>query len=407
VYSIAGRRNSVQVFVPTTLDSSATERTRQIREYVKKMPEGDLGAGDPDQISELVAAKFRFPEMPEFAPDQVERDDPVFTQGSDRVTIRVYFPYKGDLSLFRLYYSSRPMSPPPPSFEVGNGILTKTYTLEKQRIDDLDRQVENEINTVKQYASQVATMIPRFNQMLLERAKEEVQARLNEMSQNKQAAARVSQQSKLAVRKRQDGTDQVVVPVQRKQIVLNKPPEPKTPLSEYVLGMAEYDDIIKTISSMVKVMERTPSVFAPMDEEPLRTILLVALNGLYEGQATGETFNGNGKTDILIRRENRNVFIAECLMWKGPKYLQEKMDGQLFQYAMWRDSKLALIIFNRGVSFTHTIQTMKDTVRGHQQCVNQMAWEHESGARFVFRRHDDPSRHFLVTALAFDVPSGA
>ena len=393
------------IFFQESLHDSATERSRQICEYVKRMPENDLDAGDVDQISELIAAKFRFPEMPEFAAGQVERDEPVFTQGSDRVSVKVYFPYKGELSLFRLYFNSQPLSPPPPSFEVGDGVLIKTYVLEKQGIERLDRQVEAEIQIVEQYAIQVSHMIPRFNQMLLERAKEAVRARIDEVNQNKKAAAKVSQQSKLTVRRRQDGTEQVVVPVQRKQMVINKPPEAKDQLSEYVLGMTEYNDILNTMSSMVKVMERTPSVFAPMDEEPLRTILLVALNGIYEGQATGETFNGNGKTDILIRRDNRNVFIAECLMWRGPRYLQQKMDGQLFQYAMWRDSKLALIVFNRGGNFTHTIQTMKETVRGHQQCVNQLIWEHESGARYMFRRHDDQSRHFLLTALAFDVPS--
>ena len=279
--------------------------------------------------------------MPEFAAGQVERDEPKFTQGSNRVSVTVYFPYKGELSLFRLYYGSQPLYPPPPSFEVGNGVLIKTYVLDKQQIENLDRQVEAEINTVKEYASQVSPMIPRFNQMLLERAKEAVRARIDELNQNRQAATRFSQQSKLSVRKRQDGTEQVVVPLQRKQMVISKPFDAKYQLSEYLLGMTEYDDILNSISSMVKVMERTPSVFAPMVEEPLRTILLVALNGIYEGQATGETFNGNGKTDILIRRDDKNVFIAECLMWRGPKYLQQKMDEQLFQYAMWRDSKLA------------------------------------------------------------------
>jgi hypothetical protein len=279
--------------------------------------------------------------------------------------------------------------------------------LEKQRIESLDRQVEAEIKTVEQCAKQVSHMIPRFNQMLLERAKEAVHARIDEVNENKQAVAKVSQQSKLTVRKRQDGTEQVVVPVQRKHMIIKQPREAKDQLDEYVLIMNEYNDILNTMSSMVKVMERTPSVFAPMNEEPLRTILVVALNGIYEGQATGETFNGHGRIDILIRRENRNVFIAECLMWRGPKYLQEKMEEQLFQYAMWRDSKLALIVFNRGGNFTHTVQVMKETVRGHQQCINQLAWEHESGARYLFRRHDDQSRHFLLTALAFDVPSDA
>lgn len=49
-----------------------------------------------------------------------------------------------------------------------------------------------------------------------------------------------------------------------------------------------------------------------MGEEAIRTVLLVALNGHYEGQASGETFNFEGQTNILIRSEGRSVFIGEC-----------------------------------------------------------------------------------------------
>ena len=39
------------------------------------------------------------------------------------------------------------------------------------------------------------------------------------------------------------------------------------------------------------------------------------LNGHYEGGASGETFNYEGKTDILIRVQGKNIFIAECEYW--------------------------------------------------------------------------------------------
>ena len=96
--------------------------------------------------------------------------------------------------------------------------------------------------------------------------------------------------------------------------------------------------------------ERSPSVFKSMEEEHLRTILLVALNGVFKGDATGETFNGAGKTDILIRVADRNVFIAECLIWDGPDYFRKKLTDQLFQYSTWRNSKLAAIVFNTAPS---------------------------------------------------------
>jgi len=63
-----------------------------------------------------------------------------------------------------------------------------------------------------------------------------------------------------------------------------------------------------------------------MGEEDLRWQILVMLNSHYEGRATGETFNCQGKTDVLIRDGDRNVFIAECALWKGEAYLTEKID---------------------------------------------------------------------------------
>jgi hypothetical protein len=63
-----------------------------------------------------------------------------------------------------------------------------------------------------------------------------------------------------------------------------------------------------------------------------------------EGSATGETFNKSGKTDILLRFNNSNVFIAECKFWHGQKILLDTV-SQLLNYLTWRDSKAAIIIF--------------------------------------------------------------
>ena len=82
-------------------------------------------------------------------------------------------------------------------------------------------------------------------------------------------------------------------------------------------------------------IERSPRAFAGMKEEDLRLLLLVPLNGHFEGQATGETFNGEGKTDILIRERNKNIFIAECKFWHGAKSFTEAID-QLQRYTTWR-----------------------------------------------------------------------
>ena len=72
---------------------------------------------------------------------------------------------------------------------------------------------------------------------------------------------------------------------------------------------------------MSVMMERSPTAFERLEEEHLRDFYLVVLNGHYEGRATGETFNAAGNTYILIRENNRNVFIAECKYWTAQRPL--------------------------------------------------------------------------------------
>jgi len=387
-------------FFSDSLDDLFDEKRRQLIDYVARLPESHFEHIDQEQFSNLTVAKFALPEMPAFATGEIQRDEPRFRQGTDAVVMTVYIPFQGESSHFRYYHHSRPV--PCPVFECKDGMLLKSYTLGKHELHLLDERVQQDVERIQQFVQLAREMVPRFNTMLHGLAGERFKHRVYEIGENRKALATIAK-SRFTVRKRNDGAEQVLVPVKRKPIALSKALEPDA-LQDYVLGMIEYNDILSTITSMAMVMERTPSVFATMNEEPLRTILLVALNGIYEGQATGETFNGHGKTDILIRRGDRNVFIAECLMWKGAAYLRNKLNDQLLQYAMWRDSKVALIVFSRGGEFTHVVERMKETVRTHQQFVRDLEWKHESGARYVFRRHDDPQRFFVLSAMAFDVP---
>ena len=108
-------------------------------------------------------------------------------------------------------------------------------------------------------------------------------------------------------------------PQVRRKIAPKMPPSTSgTFKPEPILEEAEYQHILEVIESMVKVMERSPKDFHHINEETLRSHFLVQLNGQYEGQATGETFNSHGKTDILVRSDDRNIFIAECKFWGGP-----------------------------------------------------------------------------------------
>jgi hypothetical protein len=100
-----------------------------------------------------------------------------------------------------------------------------------------------------------------------------------------------------------------------------------------------------------------------LDEEDLRSILLVHLNGHYEGAATGETFRGSGKADIRIEDGERSAFIAESKIWSGRAALLEAID-QLIGYLSWQDCKTALIFLNKNNK--RYIHIKSELVRGFQ-----------------------------------------
>lgn len=79
-----------------------------------------------------------------------------------------------------------------------------------------------------------------------------------------------------------------------------------------MLPDAQYEQALAVLRNARNALERSPSMTVNLNEERIRELLLMSLNAQFEGAAAGEVFNAAGKTDILIRAEDRNMFIAEC-----------------------------------------------------------------------------------------------
>ena len=148
--------------------------------------------------------------------------------------------------------------------------------------------------------------------------------------------------------------------VQRSAASTVRPPYHDEP----ALNEAQYEDAIIVISSALLSMERTPSVVSDKDEEELRDYILVMLNGTFQGTATGETFVKSGKTDVLVRVDDRHVFVGECKWWRGSKALTEAID-QLLGYLPWRDEKAALIVFIDNVAASSVFDKVEEAVKHH------------------------------------------
>ncbi|MEW8222690.1 MAG: hypothetical protein AB2729_10135 [Candidatus Thiodiazotropha taylori] len=173
---------------------------------------------------------------------------------------------------------------------------------------------------------------------------------------------------------------------------------------EPVLDEKEYQHILEILRSMSLVIERSPSSFSSLDEESIRDHFLLQLNGHYEGGATGETFNASGKTDILIREDNKNVFIAECKFWRGPKGFSDAV-GQLLGYLTWRDSKCALLIFNRTKDSNAVRVKMHEAMESLPEHRKTVSHQPEGESRYILVKESEPGKEIIITTQLYDIPT--
>jgi len=166
----------------------------------------------------------------------------------------------------------------------------------------------------------------------------------------------------------------------------------------------DYDKIISIISNAGQAMERSAKTYAGNDEDKLRNQLMVALNGALGGQATAETYNFQGKTDILIRVKGENKLIAECKIWRGESEFREAID-QLFRYTQWRDTKTALIIFNRNNDLSNVLSKIQSAAKTHHNFKEfDESSTSETQFRYIFHHNQDKARDLTLTVLVFHLP---
>ena len=204
--------------------------------------------------------------------------------------------------------------------------------------------------------------------------------------------------------KRHDTEPTFTIPAKRRENPAKRPTvitdkyEPEPTLDE-----KEYQHILEVIRSMSLVIERNPSSFATLDEEAIRDHFLLQLNGHYEGGATGETFNASGKTDILIRVENKNVFIAECKFWRGQKVFGEAID-QLLSYLTWRDSKTALLVFNKTKDSNAVRQKMHEVILARPEYRKTIEHKTDQDSRYILIKDSEPGREVIVSTQLYGIP---
>jgi hypothetical protein len=168
----------------------------------------------------------------------------------------------------------------------------------------------------------------------------------------------------------------------------------------------DYEYILRIIRHQGRTFETTPKTYEVHDEEELRDMLLANLNSHYEGQASGETFRKQGKTDIRIEDKNRVAFVAECKVWEGTKKLSGAVD-QILAYLTWRDCKASMIIFNKTVSgFSAIRNKVPEILTKHPNFVSQGQVDQLGEWRFRFKSPEDAQRLIIVHVFLFNLYVG-
>ena len=267
--------------------------------------------------------------------------------------------------------------------------------------EELKKESQTIIDYIKTQLGYLTSEIERYNDQLPTTAKQLFQEQQQKILDKNQIAAALG----VPVKKREDLSQTYTIPTPKFQKSVNVEPrvteigyKPEPTLPDSV-----YQDILQTIHDVGKVFERLPSTYSSKDEEALRDNILLYLEPRYEGSATGETFNKTGKTDILIRYENSNAFIAECKFWTGQKGYLETIT-QLLGYLTWRDSKSAVIVFVQNKDLSSVLKKAEEITPGHPNCLGFVDKKHDTWFNYRFHINGDPNREVKLAVLFFHIP---
>jgi len=277
----------------------------------------------------------------------IDRNRPVYIKGTKVVVV---VPFSGDGRLF--YYKPSTSSLNPPRGEIKESGVHLIYELTEHDSEMLKQGYQRDLNEIEKYLEWIYRDVNQFNENLKKDIRQFISQRKNKLLKDMNLVSSLE----IPIKRSENLPTTYSIPLAPKKLKINRPkasvesfkPEP-------TLSLQEYENILEILLNMSIAMERSPKVFSRLKEEEIRDFFLVMLNAHYGGQATGETFNFTGKTDILIRYEGGNVFIAECKFWRGEKKLMDAVN-QLLRYCSWRDTKTAILLFNKTQSFSSVLE---------------------------------------------------
>jgi hypothetical protein len=396
------------------LDGQGTK----MREAVEAEPEESLKQADADEWAAALAHHFAVA-CPELSADQVwmepvqdakidvswqsDRDfrDRSLAQNFPGYRVIVHVPFSGDAGVFALQTNSYNYNPPRGRVHGSDLLLTIEYA--RDQSPNIDGNVQAFIQSVSTWLGWAKGQIDSFNSGLEQEALRAIAGRRQRIELRDAHIA----ESKIPVRRPGEKGKTYIPDVLVRRPAPSLPrthADDQAPKLEPVLEERIFEHILELIRMQGLQMEQSPATYSAMDEEDRRQTLVATLNTHYAGRTVAEAFNNEGKTDILIRHEGRNLFICECKFWAGPTGFTETID-QLFRYVGWRDTKLAMVMFVREKGLTAILKKARTTLDEHPQFVAWKDGAEETELRATMHWPGDAERLADLNVFFIHTPS--
>jgi hypothetical protein len=321
----------------------------------------------------------------------------------------LYIPYTGTRQAFSYRPSRMPPATPPEAALASREVVLSVITDPSTAVQVVEKQLRDMEENLEQWVAAVNADLATLERQIRALVRNLLARRLGVLRHRDTMTAAFT----IPVRP-VDPDRALEIPVRPTAVVLNSSPSATVGgQREWSLTDPVHERMIATITRFGHALERRPAsarLLLP-DEETLRDWLMFLLSTNYEAPdgselfVGGETVNGNGKTDILIRHQNRNAFIGECKFWHGPKKFGEAID-QLLGYTVWRDTKAAIILFITSRNATAAIDSADGCLQRHSQCRTAPIPADPARRRdYVFASPHDDQRAISLALISVVIPA--
>jgi len=383
------------------------DRLRQTveREILNEKPDWLLNVNETQYLAHLAAKYAIAPLSFDFDGKTVTPEERVYPPdgvylakvGQRVQVITFHIPFTGEPTLLRMR---------PSRFRIWNYDAVTTghevcFEINDFNHDakDVARQAEAWIKFIRDMSENVSADLVVFNNGIGNLCTATFQRRKKEILQQRALVEALG----VPVKRADEVPSTFKVPVVRKPIVM----KPVAPSGSYkpepALDAGLYRDILEVVNDFGRNMERHPSTYYGKDEEAIRDLLIMLLSPHFQS-VMGETFNKSGKTDILIRHEGQNVFVAECKFWRGEKEFGAAVD-QCLSYLTWRDSKAAIINFVPNKSLQPVLNQVPVSLRNHNCFDGGLENKREGWVECKMHLPKDSTRGVHLAVLSFHLPS--